>query len=206
MLTITWLGHACFLLEYRGFRILLDPYQDVPGLPNTAVEADAVYCSHDHFDHCYTEHVTLTGNKENPFTVREVPCFHDPEQGALRGPNTIRLFTAGGLTVAHMGDLGHFLSEEQAREMGHCDAMLMPIGGVYTLDAAQAREQAARLNPTVLIPMHYHKGPVGFDNIGTLEDFTALFPADQVQTYDTNRLVLTPETPKQVAVLALPEF
>lgn len=203
---ITWLGHACFTLEYQGFRILLDPYQDVPGLPDIAAEANAVYCSHDHFDHCYKDQVTLTAGKENPFTVREVACFHDPEQGALRGPNTIRLFTAGGVTVAHMGDLGHPLSAEQLQAMGRCDAILLPIGGVYTLDPASAKAQADQLNPTVVIPMHYRKGNVGFEPIATVEDFTCLYPAQQVRSYHTNVLELTPDTPKQVAVLALPTF
>lgn len=33
-MTITWLGHSCFLLESGGFRALLDPYHQVRGLPD----------------------------------------------------------------------------------------------------------------------------------------------------------------------------
>ena len=114
-MTITWLGHACFLLESGGFRVLIDPFQNVPGLPDTEAEADAVYCSHGHFDHCYTEQIRLSEGKENPFTVEELQTFHDPEGGRLRGENTVRRFTAGGLSVVHLGDLGHPLSEEPVR-------------------------------------------------------------------------------------------
>ena len=35
-MTITWLGHSCFMLECSGFRVLLDPYCNVPGLPDFA--------------------------------------------------------------------------------------------------------------------------------------------------------------------------
>ena len=40
---ITWLGHSCFMLEADGFRVLLDPYHEVQGLPDVRAEADAVY-------------------------------------------------------------------------------------------------------------------------------------------------------------------
>ena len=128
-MTITWLGHSCFMLECSGFRVLLDPYHEVQGLPDISVEADAVYCSHDHFDHGWTENIRLTANKENPFTVKEIQSFHDDQGGALRGRNMIRTFTAEGLTVAHLGDLGHQLSAAQLAEIGHCDVILIPVGG-----------------------------------------------------------------------------
>ena len=161
-MTITWLGHSCFVLESGGFRVLLDPYREVQGLSDIEAEADAVYCSHDHFDHGWTENVRLTSGKENPFTVREISTFHDDQGGALRGSNMVRTFTAEGLTVAHLGDLGHQLSASQLAEIGRCEAILIPVGGFYTIDAAQAKQAADAIGAGVVIPMHYRKGPVGF--------------------------------------------
>ena len=48
---LTWLGHACFLLEEQGYRIVLDPYEGVAGYPPLHTAAHAVFCSHHHFDH-----------------------------------------------------------------------------------------------------------------------------------------------------------
>ena len=203
-MTITWLGHSCFVLESGGFRVLLDPYREVQGLSDIEAEADAVYCSHDHFDHGWTENVRLTSGKENPFTVREISTVHDDQGGALRGSNMVRTFTAEGLTVAHLGDLGHQLSASQLAEIGRCEAILIPVGGFYTIDAAQAKQAADAIGAGVVIPMHYRKGPVGFDVLGTLEDFLALYPREAVKTYPANTMSLTRETPRQVAVLALP--
>lgn len=201
-MTITWLGHSCFMLESGGFRILLDPYREVRGLPDIETEADAVYCSHGHFDHAYTEKVRLTKGKDNPFTVHAVSVFHDGQGGTLRGPNTIRKFTAEGISVAHLGDLGHTLSPEQAAELGHCDAVLIPVGGYYTIDAPTAKEVAEAIGANVVVPMHYRNGPVGFDVLGTLEDFTKLYPTETVKRYGST-LTVEKDMPRQVAVLTL---
>ena len=114
---ITWLGHACFLLEEDGYRIVTDPYTGVEGYPPLEAEAHAVYCSHHHFDHDAVDCVRLLPARESPFHVREIQAFHDDQKGALRGPNTIRVFTAGGVSVVHLGDLGHALSAEQVHSL-----------------------------------------------------------------------------------------
>lgn len=203
-MTITWLGHSCFVLESQGFRALLDPFHEVPGLPDTAMEADAVYCSHDHFDHGYTDQVRLTSGKTNPFTVHETATFHDPEGGKLRGSNIIRTFTAEGVTVAHLGDLGHQLSPEQLASIGQCDAILLPVGGTFTVDAREAGQVAKAIGARVVVPMHYRLGEVGFPVLQTVEDFVSQYPAERVRRYETNTLTLTADMPEQVAVLALP--
>ena len=112
-MTITWLGHACFALESGAYRIVTDPWREVPGFGEMKTEADAVYCSHGHYDHAATETVTLRNGGNSPFTVTEVSSFHDKVNGAKRGENAIRIFGAEGIRVAHLGDLGHLLDEAQ---------------------------------------------------------------------------------------------
>lgn len=189
-MTITWLGHAAFLLESGGYRIVIDPCKGVPGVPNTACEAEAVYCSHDHFDHSFTRRIRLTEGKVSPFTVREIAVFHDDKGGAERGPNTVRTFTADGITVAHMGDLGHNLTEEQLAALGSVDVMLLPVGGTYTVDNLGAKAVVDTAKPRLVIPMHYHRGDMGFDVLQTVDEFTVLFPAEDVHEIGTNTLPL----------------
>ena len=200
---ITWLGHACFLLESGGYRVILDPCKGVPGVKDTACEAEAVYCSHGHFDHCYTDEIRLAEGKTSPFTLKEIAAFHDEANGAKRGPNTIRLFTAEGITVAHMGDLGHQLNDAQLAEMGKADVLLLPVGGTYTVDSAGAKAVCDAVKPRVVIPMHYRKEEMGFDVLQTVDEFTALFPAEDVHTYETNTLAVTEELLRQGGVVVL---
>ena len=201
-MTITWLGHSCFLLEEDGYRLVLDPFTQVAGLPDTRAAAHQVLCSHEHFDHNHTAGVTLLPRRSSPFAVTTVDTFHDDQAGALRGPNRIHILSAGGVTAAHLGDLGHRLTPEQLAAIGPVDAVMVPIGGTYTLDAAGARAVVEQLRPRVVIPMHYRRGSCGFDVLQTLEDFLPL-PMEE-KFYDTNTLSLTADTPAQVAVLALP--
>lgn len=191
---LTWLGHSCFLLEQDGYRIVTDPYTGVEGYPPLAVSAHAVYCSHHHFDHDAVDCVTQLPPANSPFTVREVETCHDEQGGALRGNNTVRVFTAGGVSVAHLGDLGHQLTAEQLSAIGHVDAVLVPVGGVYTVDAAGAKAVCDALRPRCVIPMHYHHAPYGLTNVAGAEDFLALWPAAQVHRLSGPSFEMTAET------------
>ena len=200
---ITYYGHSCFTLESQGYRIALDPYDDhVPGYRPLKLEAEAVYCSHGHSDHCWVQAVDLReGGKASPFTVTEVPGFHDDVRGAKRGPNMMRVFEAEGLKVAHLGDIGCMPDEEGLEKLKGLDACLVPVGGFFTIDAKQAKALTDVLQPRVVIPMHYRLGDTGFDVIGMLEEFTKLYPADAVTFAGSNALELSEATPAGVTVL-----
>ena len=191
---LTWLGHSCFLLEQDGCRIVTDPYTGVEGYPPLSVSAHAAYCSHHHFDHDAMDAVTLLPSAEFPFTVREVETCHDDQGGALRGPNTVRVFTAGDVSVAHLGDLGHQLTSEQLAAIGHVDAVLVPVGGVYTVDAKGAKAACDALRPRCVIPMHYHHAPYGLPNVAGVGDFLALWPSNAVHRLSGPSFEVTAET------------
>ena len=198
---ITWMGHSCFTVEFQGYKIVLDPYKDgsVPGLAPVREEADLVLCSHSHGDHCGTECVPLRQGKPSPFTVETINTWHDNKKGALRGPNTIHILSDGQCRVAHLGDLGCDLTPEQKDKLRHLTALLIPVGGHSTIDAAQAKRLADELSPAVVVPMHYRQAGVGFDVIGTVDQFTKL--CDDVVTYSGSELELTPQISSQTAVL-----
>lgn len=188
---LTWLGHACFLLEEQGFRLILDPYAGVAGYPEPPLEAHRVLCSHGHHDHCAVERVTLLPERESPFRIRTVETCHDDQRGTLRGKNTVHILTAGGVTVAHLGDLGHQLTAEQLADLGPVDGLLIPVGGYYTVDAAGARNVCDAVKPRWVVPMHYRHPPYGLEVVAGVEDFLALWPAEQIHRLEGPSLELT---------------
>lgn len=202
---LTWYGHSCFKLETADGSVVFDPYApgSVPGLTLPALEADRVICSHGHGDHAYKEAVTLTG-KTPTFIVQTVASFHDDVRGAKRGSNHITIIQSQGLRLAHMGDLGHLPDPTQLAAINEVDVMLIPVGGFYTIDAAQAKQVIDMIGPRHVIPMHYRKGSVGYDEIGTLDDFLALWSAQDVQLLDTNVIEDLAKLDKFIVVPALP--
>ncbi len=165
---IKWLGHACFLITTAdGVRILTDPFEESVGYKAIDVEADIVSTSHDHFDHNHVKavrgsfsHYSKPGAySERGVDIKGTASFHDGQKGAKRGTNVIFTFRADGLSVSHLGDLGHVLTDEQVKDVGNVDILLLPVGGNYTIDSRQALEVANLLKPKVIIPMHF-KTPV----------------------------------------------
>ncbi|MFQ3548219.1 MAG: MBL fold metallo-hydrolase [Armatimonadota bacterium] len=162
-------GHSSFVITTNsGTTILTDPYN--PNAYDNKLkykvfddEVDIVTISHSHADHAYYDEV-----KGNPiilkntgkFTVKEVEIFgvqtyHDQEQGNERGENIVFVMKADDITIAHLGDLGHVLTSEQAAEIGAVDIVMVPVGGTYTINSQEAWEVIGQLNSKAVIPMHF---------------------------------------------------
>lgn len=176
---IKWLGHSCFkITSKRGIRILTDPFDDNVGYRVPSVEADIVTLSHGHYDHNFTD--CVSGNfevitKVGMFNVKDIPLigihtYHDEVQGDKRGDNIIYVFDIDDLRVAHLGDLGHTLSPAQIEMIGKVDVVLIPVGGVYTINDEQAAAVVEQLKPSVVIPMHYKTAPLKFE-LDPVENF-----------------------------------
>jgi len=84
-----------------------------------------------------------------------IAAFHDEERGKTRGRNTIFLLEIDEITVCHLGDLGHVLAAGQVEEIGDVDVLLLPVGGVSTIDATTAAEVVRQIQPKIVVPMHY---------------------------------------------------
>lgn len=159
------LWHSKFGIHLEnGMDLVTDPFDGGCGFPVIPTKADAVLVSHHHHDHDAVNTVSgspvvidTAGVHSLAADVRviSIPTWHDDKNGAERGPNLIHVLEAEGLRIAHLGDLGHLLSEEQAEEVGRIDVLMIPVGGFFTIDAARAKITADRLNPAVILPMHF---------------------------------------------------
>lgn len=201
---ITWLGHSCFQIEKEGYTVVLDPFEDgyVPGLLPVRAEANLVLCSHDHKDHGAEWVVGRKPEIPCPFRIETVSTYHDDKKGALRGENTIHILSDGNIRLAHLGDLGCELPEEDIDRLKGVDVLFVPVGGYYTIDAKQAKKTVDRIEPKITVPMHYRGEGFGFDVLSVLEDYTDL--CDDVVVYPGNVLKVTPDAKKQTAVLQVP--
>ena len=168
---IKWFGHACFLItSSEGVRILTDPFDPSVGYKVPEAEADIVTTSHDHYDHNYLGavigdyvHLNSPGSfNEKGINIIGISTYHDDEQGKKRGKNVVYVYEIDGLRVCHLGDLGHILTDEQIKEIGRTDVLLLPVGGTYTIDYEQAAELVSPMDPKLVIPMHFKTSALSF--------------------------------------------
>ncbi len=183
---ITWIGHSCFKVETALGSVIFDPYQDgtVDGLGNVRESADLVLCSHEHYDHNGRECVDLTGKdlQAAGLKVTQLHTYHDDTKGSQRGTNIIHIIEDGQEKLAHLGDLGCELTEEEKAQLKDLDAVLVPVGGYYTIDGVKAAEIIKELAPKMIIPMHFknvEKG-FGFPVISEVDEFTNCFAPEKV--------------------------
>ena len=204
-ITVQWLGHACYKLTFGDWTCVIDPYDNgsVPGIADLQVSAHEIFCSHGHHDHNAAHLVKQVRMFAPAPEITTVDSFHDDAQGTKRGTNIIHVFEYEGLTLAHFGDLGHILTEEQAEAIGPVDVALIPVGGFYTIDPQQAKEVAQQVEAKVVIPMHYRTADFGFDVIAHIDDFTSQF--DNVVITEEDTIVIDANTPEMTAVLT-PHF
>jgi L-ascorbate metabolism protein UlaG (beta-lactamase superfamily) len=212
---IKFLGHASFLITTaEGTRLQFDPYE--PGGFNGAIgygpfteAADIVVVSHDHADHgCVAavpgKPLVVTGaNSQNIRGVELLrhKTYHDANQGGKRGENIVTVCRAEGLSVCHLGDLGHLLSAEDVKALGKVEVLLAPVGGLFTIDAEAATKVMASLSPRICIPMHYKTPKAGFP-IAPIDGF--LQGKKNVKRLGTNEVEISVENlPKETEIWVL---
>src|SRR5437763_17210923 len=145
---ITWYGHAAFLIETQGLRIILDPYRspDSGGYLPIDEPADLVIVSHENdryhshlgqivppFEVVRALELPDGGCEFKGLRVQAIHVFETPE----RKPEdevTIVHFESDGLRLVFLGDLGHLLTNTELAPLRRAEVVLVPAGGAPTID------------------------------------------------------------------------
>ena len=168
---IEWIGHACFRLTAKdGTTVITDPYDPSVGAKMVPLEAEMITMSHDHHDHCETQMIVgaplilhgAESGQAGSIGSSAVASYHDDAEGALRGPNAIRIFRTDELKIVHMGDQGCMPDEAALAEIAGADVMMIPVGGTYTVDAQGAKAIIGAAKPRCVIPMHVKTKGCGY--------------------------------------------
>jgi L-ascorbate metabolism protein UlaG (beta-lactamase superfamily) len=186
---IQWYGHAAFLIETQGVRIILDPYRspDRGGHAPVADPADVVVVSHENDKyHSHLGQITPPfhviralelppeGETFRGITFQAVPVFESPER--LPGDEvTIIHFRAEGMHIAFLGDLGHLLTEDELEPIRGADVVMIPAGGTPTIALGDVPALLDAIGPKVVIPMHYKTPRIDL-NIRPIEEFLERLP------------------------------
>ena len=192
---IAWHGQSMFeIVTPKGTRIVLDP-QNLEAYRIKPMKADLVLMSHFHTDHTRTEVIenlkdakqynalkksgpgdlvidwNIVDEKFKDVRFQSMPTYHDSSSGLTRGKNGVWIIDIDGLRLVHLGDLGHSLNKAQLKKLGTVDVLMVPVGGVYTINGLEAFKVCEQIKPRrFILPMHY--GTVVYDDLLPLKYFT----------------------------------
>jgi L-ascorbate metabolism protein UlaG (beta-lactamase superfamily) len=213
MPTVSWYGQSFFTVKSaKGTIVAFDPHLIPAFGRQMGIKADFVLMSHLHDDH--TQIAAIDNGKDKSIRViqglsaagkgtnwntidetvkgiaiRSVPAYHDAAEGMSRGKNTIFLVDIDGWRFCHLGDLGHELSPAQLKKIGEVDVLMIPVGGVYTLNGSEAKKVVEQIKPKEYIfPMHY--GTKIFDDLLPIDEFLDEQEKAKIAKSDDNKVTL----------------
>lgn len=220
-ISIEYHGQSFYILtSSKGTRIAFDPHTIPDYYPDRVVypkKVDAVCISHNHNDHTRVEALearekgtklkVLRGLKTPGLKsdwaildetvadvkIRTVGVYHDDKEGFERGKVAVFIVEVDGWKVAHLGDLGHLLTASQLKKIGPVDVVMIPVGGIYTLNGAEAKKVVEQLKPKEYVfPMHF--GTKVFTDILPPDEFYEDVEKRRIAILDENTIKLNRDT------------
>ena len=155
---ITWRGQSFFDIEIKNnqgekITIVVDPFDEQAGLKVPRIEAQIF--------------IATSGRNKNAKAIEGNPFLIDePGEYELKGVfikgifekqgDVIYKIEAEGIKICHLGALTQKeLDENQVEEIGQVDILIIPVGGVPTINAKEAANIISQIEPKMIIPMYY---------------------------------------------------
>ncbi len=177
-MNIQYYGDYCFKITTKPFGratddivIWTDPCGKVSGLRAPQGQADILLLSH--VDGVDTEAAGLKGDRVTLHDPGEyaarginavgIPSYRDAESGVQRGQNTLFSFQVESMNLCFLGALGHELSPQQFEKISSVDVLFIPIGNRDTLAIKQIDDIVRKMEPAIVIPMHYRMDGMELD-------------------------------------------
>jgi len=161
---ITFVGHSTYFIETPGGATVAT---DWSGQLSPPAMPEIVTMNNSHGGH-YTDFIEPGikyplrgwdpegGIARHNFRYKDLRIYNVPTNifGPTNG-NSVFVYEAAGLCLAHLGHLHHFLSKEQIHRLGRIDGLFVPADGTVTLSHAEAMHIINQIRPRLILPMHY---------------------------------------------------
>jgi L-ascorbate metabolism protein UlaG (beta-lactamase superfamily) len=195
MFDIEYKGGNTVVISTKKATLVADPKLSVVGLKDLIVK-DAIEVATEARFAVSNPNAKLAiegpGEYEvSEFSIRGIPAVRHIDSNDEKNATVYRI-EVGDVRIALIGNISDTLSEEQLEGIGVVDVLILPIGGSgYTLDATAAAGVVRRVDPKVVIPVHYADSTLQYE-----------VPQDELSTF-TNELGAPVETVAKYKVKSL---
>ena len=205
-LELTYLGHSAYLIRTPGGATAVTDYNGShgPGFPPDVATMNNSHISHytpspdPRIRHVLRGWDPAGGIADHDLRVKDMRVFNVPTNlldwsGRQTAGNSIFVFEASAICVAHLGHLHHVLTDGQQEQLRRVDVLMAPIDGRNTIGYAELMRVIDQIGPKVILPMHFHfPGAVP----GFIAAVAGRFPVRHLQTQALvlDRRELPPDT------------
>lgn len=182
---IQWLGHSTVKVWTEDFVIYVDPQR----LTESLHDATLVCVTHSHSDHYSPSDIAKVSNPQTQFigppdviqqygsgqaiapgqtiefdnvNIIAVPAYNTNKPNHPKSMNWVGfIIELGSKRIYVAGDTDLI---EEMKSLGDIDVAILPAGGTYTMDGAEAAEATQYIKPKLAIPYHWGQ------SVGTLSD------------------------------------
>jgi len=227
---VSWYGNSFFVIESsKGYRVCLDPHLIAEYGRPMGVSADLALYTHNHDDHTRADVLENFQDKDpakrpkiirglkgtglradwanldekvGDIRIRTVGVYHDDVEGLRSGKVSAFIIEMDGWRICHLGDLGHILTPTQVKQIGEVDVLMIPVGGIYTINGSEAKKVLKQIKPKQYVfPMHY--GTKVFDDLLPVNEFLDGQEKAKVAETEEHKLTLNrdPSRPRPLTVV-----
>lgn len=168
-MNIQYYGDFCFKISTKpagrateDIIIWTDPLQKGAGLRSPQGQVDIVFLSHGKKEETKDtlKEETIVFDAPGEYAAKGIsalgfPTYADMNEGKDRGQNTVFVFESEDIHVGYLGSLGHDITPDLVDKLDGVDILFVPVGGSDTLEVKTVVELVRKIEPKIVIPMHY---------------------------------------------------
>lgn len=154
-MTIEWFGKTCVRLTTSEAMTVIDPFSRESGLKAPRLTADLLLLTNGDADRSAVSGTPFVVDGPGEYEVKRTFVYGIPVAGSSDERQTLYLIEAEGMSLAHLGNLGHNLSNGELERLEGVDILMLPVGGHGVLNAEQAATVISAVEPRIVIPTQY---------------------------------------------------
>lgn len=160
MFEIDYKGGNSVLITTKKVKLWIDPNLELIGLKNGKLNDFVQLATEDRF---LVKDADATLQLEGPgeYEVGDISIAGFAMQRHIDTPedglnSTSYRLSIGDFRIAVLGNIAPELTEDHLESIGVVDVLILPVGGGgYTLDATSATSAVRKVEPKIVIPVHY---------------------------------------------------